>query len=241
MDDKSRLIKTDTCLLRADAPGFRLVARQTGIMSHVCISMPCADLAERFPNGPPEMLDDVLPFGSRLEGIWQIHPTPALAEAALTLLGNGLRDAFEWSRCEPVAMQFLLEALAALTPPENMGDDPASAQFEQAEALYEALVDDPELDLVDVLGPGLSSRQQREVLRMFETRYGLSLRNFRHRLIMDRARAALTDGTLIKQLAYDLGYSHVANFTRAYRRAFGESPSQTLRRQLRQSQARSRI
>jgi AraC-like DNA-binding protein len=65
---------------------------------------------------------------------------------------------------------------------------------------------------------------------MFEASYGISLRSYRHKLLMEKARAALTAGTLIKQLAYDLGYAHVANFTRAYRRAFGESPSKTLRR-----------
>jgi AraC-like DNA-binding protein len=47
---------------------------------------------------------------------------------------------------------------------------------------------------------------------------------------MDGARAALMEGAVIKQLAYALGYNHVANFSLAYSRAFGESPSQTLRR-----------
>lgn len=218
------------CLLRNDTPGFRLVARESGLLSHVCISMCCADLAKRFPDGAPPFLGDFLNRRRKIVRLRPLSITPAMTTTALTLHESGLHDPLEWSRCEPVALQFLLEALAALQNPPPEDEVHAAGLLEQARALHKAVADDPSIDLVNVLGQCQPLRQQREVLRAFESCYGISLRTYRQRVAMAKARDALTDGALIKQLAYDMGYTHVANFTRAYRRAFGESPSQTLRR-----------
>lgn len=218
------------CLLRSDTPGFRLVAQESGWMSHVCVSMACGDLAARFPDGPPEVLLEHLRPSGEVDAIRPLMVTRSLASAATALHGDVLRDAFDRARCEPLALQVLIEALAALLLPDPTRDNDAARALDRARALHAAVAREPAADLLRVLGPDLSLPEQRAVLRMFETRYGMPLRSFRHKTIMDIARAALTEGAMIKQLAYDLGYAHVANFTRAYRRAFGENPSTTLRR-----------
>jgi hypothetical protein len=220
------------CLLRSDTPGFRLGARESGWMAHVCISMACTDLAERFRDGPPAVLLDYLQQPGPVDVIRPLAISGPMSAAARALQDAALHDPFERSRCEPLALQFLLEALAALLLPDPVHPDDAAVLVEQAQALHNAVARDPSVGLHDVLGPGLSPRDKRMVLRMFEARYGESHRRFRQRTNMEIARSALLQGTVIKQLAYDLGYKHVANFSRAYSRAFGESPSKTLRRRL---------
>lgn len=218
------------CLVRSDTPGFRLVAQDSGWMSHVCVSMACSDLAARFPNGAPEGLLDHLLNPGEVDAIRELIVTRSMISTAQALQVSALGDAFGRSRCEPFALQFLFEALAALLLPHPGGTEDASLALDRARSLHDAVSREPAIELVRVLGPDLTLQDQRAALRMFEARYGMSLRSFRHRTIMDIARAALMEGTMIKQLAHDLGYAHLANFTRAYRRAFGESPRQTLKR-----------
>jgi hypothetical protein len=225
-----RWVPGTACLVRSDTPGFRLVAQDSGWKSHVCVSMACSDLAARFPDGPPEVLLDYLFHPGEVDAIRELMVTRSMSSTAQALQASALGDAFGRSRCEPLALQFLFEALAALLLPDPGGTADTSLALERARSLHDAVSREPTVELLRVLGPDLTLQDQRAALRMFEARYGMSLRSFRHRTIMEIARAELMEGAMIKQLAHDLGYAHLANFTRAYRRAFGESPRQTLRR-----------
>jgi hypothetical protein len=218
------------CLLRADTPGLGFIALESGWIAHVCVAMRCDDLATRFADETPAVLRDYLCPTGPVDAIRPVRPTNRMIAAAMALHKAGLDNVFARSRCEALALQLLIEAVAALQLPPPVKRDQSICLYEQARALHAAVTKDPTADFPGALGTGPSLRQQRAVLQMFETSYGISLRSYRHKLVMEKARAALTAGTLIKQLAYDLGYAHVANFTRAYRRAFGESPSKTLRR-----------
>lgn len=218
------------CLMRGDTPGLGFIAQESGWIAHVCVAMRCEDLATRFADETPAVLRDYLCPTGPVDTLRPVHCTNRMLAAAMALHKAGLDNVFARSRCEALALQVLIEAVAALQLPQPVKRDQSICIYEQARALHAAVTKDPTADFPGVLGACPSLRQQRAILQMFETSYGLSLRSYRHKMVMEKARAALTSGTLIKQLAYDLGYAHVANFTRAYRRAFGESPSKTLRR-----------
>lgn len=73
-------------------------------------------------------------------------------------------------------------------------------------------------DYLDVSQPTL--------YRVFASEAGLSPLAYVHQARMARARALLGDPTLsVKEVAHTLGYEHANDFSRAYKRFFGLSPS----------------
>ncbi|WP_144980997.1 helix-turn-helix domain-containing protein [Halomonas sp. C22] len=63
------------------------------------------------------------------------------------------------------------------------------------------------------------------LVRHFKLAYGCSPTDYLRRLRLNRARKLLLDGHTIQQAAHLSGYRHTSNFTTAFRRAFGVSPS----------------
>ncbi|NDL68992.1 AraC family transcriptional regulator [Vreelandella alkaliphila] len=63
------------------------------------------------------------------------------------------------------------------------------------------------------------------LVRRFKTAYGCSPIDYLRRMRLSLARELLLDGHSIQQAAHLSGYRHASNFTTAFRRAFGVSPS----------------
>jgi AraC-like DNA-binding protein len=75
--------------------------------------------------------------------------------------------------------------------------------------------------LADVVG--LSPKY---VCRQFKKAFGVTPKSYVARVRLERARALLTTaGFSVKQVAYDMGYSDPAAFSRAYKQRYGVSPS----------------
>lgn len=85
-------------------------------------------------------------------------------------------------------------------------------------------------ELAALTGVGLRSLQ-----RAFRSARGMSLRAFLTHARLDLARRNLQaagPGTTVTQILHASGFAHPGDFSAAYRRRFGESPSETLRRAL---------
>jgi AraC-like DNA-binding protein len=63
--------------------------------------------------------------------------------------------------------------------------------------------------------------------RLFKLETGLRLRTLVTERKLDQAAHLLSaTDVVVKEVAYTVGYSHPSSFVRAFRRRFGESPSQ---------------
>lgn len=73
-------------------------------------------------------------------------------------------------------------------------------------------------------------RNRRSLQRVFKSEYGVGISEFVRSERLKRANAALrNDGISIAEAAYLAGYSNTANFSTAFRRAFGMPPAQARR------------
>ena len=66
---------------------------------------------------------------------------------------------------------------------------------------------------------------------LFRQKFQLSCAEYVRNERMNAANRWLQTGELpVREVAVRVGYSHVSNFSRAYRTRFGETPARTLRR-----------
>ena len=73
-------------------------------------------------------------------------------------------------------------------------------------------------------------RNRRSLQRIFKSEYGVGISEFVRSERLKRANVALrNDGISIAEAAYLAGYSNTANFSTAFRRAFGMPPAQARR------------
>ncbi|MEN2791353.1 AraC family transcriptional regulator [Sphingomonas oligophenolica] len=64
-----------------------------------------------------------------------------------------------------------------------------------------------------------------QMMECFKQVTGLTIANYRHRIIMERAYQRLnTSDASIAMISFEAGYDHPSNFTTAFKRAFGISP-----------------
>lgn len=111
------------------------------------------------------------------------------------------------------------------TPPDS-----GSLIVQRARELIRAQADEPMRmsELAHGLGVGLRSLQQ-----TFRREVGCSPRAFLMQCRIERARERLlaaTDESKVAAIALDSGFTDLSHFSRRYREAFGELPSETLQR-----------
>ena len=75
---------------------------------------------------------------------------------------------------------------------------------------------------------------ERSLYSLFERQVGLSPRDYVRRRKLERvhARLQLTSARSVTEVALDHGFVHLGRFSEAYRKRFGELPSQTWKRRL---------
>jgi transcriptional regulator GlxA family with amidase domain len=109
----------------------------------------------------------------------------------------------------------------------------SSTRVADLEAWIEAHLDKPitMARLCNVAGVG-----ERALQKVFESRRGISPMRFVTERRLAAARRRLTSagpGNDVTSVAVSLGFGHPGRFAGLYRQAFGEAPSQSLRRQVR--------
>lgn len=116
----------------------------------------------------------------------------------------------------------------------NIPDEPSSratpAAVRRAQAHVLAHLGEPlaMADLADAAGVGLRTLQD-----SFKRCHGLTLTEWIQVQRLERFRNALAtarEGAMVTQLAYQAGLGHLGRAAQAYRRRYGETPSETLRR-----------
>jgi len=79
----------------------------------------------------------------------------------------------------------------------------------------------------------LAGQSQRQLTRLFMAAFGETPKQCYLGMRLDHAQRVLADSRVsVSQAAFGVGFSHLAHFTRAYRRRFSEAPSVTARRGL---------
>jgi AraC-like DNA-binding protein len=89
---------------------------------------------------------------------------------------------------------------------------------------------------------GVTGISLRSLQREFRAAHGMSPREFLAHTRLDLARRyllAAEPGTTVAQVLYACGFGHAGEFSTAYRKRFGERPSDTLRRSVGPEPARS--
>jgi AraC-like DNA-binding protein len=146
-----------------------------------------------------------------------------------------LLDSSSRVRCQRIAPEvesrvaaLMLEARSVTAPePARIG----TRRARRAEDYLAAHLDQP-LTLAALSNAvGVSTRSLR---RAFHERHGVGPIGFLGRLRLEAARRDLIDAepadASVTQVALRYGFNHLSRFAGSYRRAFGESPSTTLRR-----------
>ncbi|MEQ9554241.1 MAG: AraC family transcriptional regulator [Rhodospirillales bacterium] len=131
---------------------------------------------------------------------------------------------------ESRAIEILREALESLIAdsPEQPHGAPGTkvqAKAQTVRAYLRAhLADPPTLKAMGRdLGMSVGAMQG-----AFKAVYGRTIADYSRELRLQRAREAIErDGVSVAQAAYDAGYSNPANFSTAFKRLFGLSPSET--------------
>ena len=131
------------------------------------------------------------------------------------------------------ALEIVHDALGGLTATTSRAPDTRSdgASRELARARAVRAYVDTNLDRPLTLeGIGWATGMSvSTVQRVFKRLHGATVSTYLRTERLNRARAALLGGTLsIQQAAYQAGYASAANFSTAFRRQFGYSPSQCL-------------
>lgn len=155
------------------------------------------------------LIEDVLADPSR-------EPAERTARGMLALVEDLLRD--------------LLAARADAEPGPSRARTMSARRVRHAEELLRQRADEPLsiAALANEIGVGLRSLQL-----SFREVHGLAPREFLGRVRLQRARERLLaadPSDQVTSIALDCGFTHLGRFAEAYRRAFGERPSETLRR-----------
>lgn len=130
---------------------------------------------------------------------------------------------------ESRALEILREALESLIAAES--DTPRAAPATKTLAKAQAvrtyvrrhLAENPTLKIMARdLGMSIGAMQG-----AFKAAYGRTIADYSRELRLERAREAIErDGISVARAAYDAGYSNPANFSTAFKRLFGLSPSE---------------
>ena len=160
-------------------------------------------------------------------------PGPRLRTLAEAILSTAPRaEACHKLYLESRVLELLAETFSSLTGGPSdaaQAEDAASPRDVRRMRMIDdrlALAERRPLSLDDLAGAVQLSRSSLQ--RLFKTFHGVSAFEYLRRRNLELARAALDgQGLSVKEAAYLAGYTSAANFSTAYRRHFGESPSRT--------------
>jgi AraC-like DNA-binding protein len=158
--------------------------------------------------------------GALLRSISHLAATPSYAHPAARRMERNLRDAvlFELLLAWPNNYTHSLDTPAALPASTRRARD-----FIHAQAASNPSV----ADIAAAAGVGA-----RALARGFDKHLGVSPLRYLQQVRLDRVRDALLAGgaATVTRVAMDWGFLQLGQFAASYRKRFGESPSETLRR-----------
>lgn len=167
--------------------------------------------------------------GGRFE-LQQSPMSPAQQALADALLDSAPTDPYRALFAEAKAVELLHSFLAQPPAAAASASGRAEAASQRVAAVRRYI--DEHLGLpLDM--PGLARRfglSESRLARSFRAACGLPISDYIGRARLQRAHGLLQEGRLnVTEVAFEVGYSHVANFSTAFKRCFGTSP-QALRK-----------
>lgn len=219
-------------LMRVDPSGSRFKLRKGQLIRHVGVASTLAPLLQRFGSELPEKL---ALFRDEKFGEVQIgqsfSPSQRLRQLAGNLFDHNARGTARMLKLEGVANLFLAEIIELFC--DNNASEDRIIVWEK-----QALTDTTthiENHLQGDLSIGCLANQagmtENRLDQLFRQKFNLSCAEYVRNERMIAANRWLESGTVtVKEVSKKVGYSHVSNFSRAYRARFGETPARTLRR-----------
>jgi AraC-like DNA-binding protein len=222
-------------VIRADTPGFSLRIGAGQVLRHVCISMYRDNIKSRIKSALPHSLEELINRPGPVDVALPLPTTDLLKDLANELYNTENATGLNLIRSEATAIRFLIETLD-LYGQSHTYDLPNTLpamgwRKELLQQIKTRIHTQPNVTLADLLNEDARRISPATVRQLFQSEYGISLSAYHRHARMDKARRLLEAEEIhIKQVAYDTGYAHIGNFTRAYRNHFGEAPSRTRRR-----------
>lgn len=234
-DGRSHRIAPDRAMvMRITRPGARFIIPGGQTLRHVGVSADLPALEAQFANSLPSALAPFVEppstgvlvrsccIGQRMRGLLTRLFTPRADGAAAPLVREG------------IAALILAELIEYLAAENDAGDDPNCAAWERL--AVQEVADYVAANLHKPLGPDHLAKRagltRARLQTLFRRLQDCSLAEYIRVQRLTAARRFLEAGLPLKQVAEDVGYSHVSNFSTAYRAYFGETPGRTLRRTL---------
>lgn len=226
------LTSDSALLMRVDPSGSRFRLFKGQLIRHVGVASTLAPLLQRFDGELPEKLSL---FRDENFGEVQIgqsfSPSNRLRQLAGNLFDHNARGTARMLKLEGIANLFLAEIIELFCD-NNFNEDRIIVWEKQAltditNHIENHLHDDLSITRLASQGGMTESRLD----QLFRQKFHLSCAEYVRNERMTAANRWLEGGELsVKEVSEKIGYSHVSNFSRAYRARYGETPARTMRR-----------
>lgn len=222
----------EALIMRVDIPGTRYLLPAGQVIRHVGVTCTLDSLSQRFAGTIPEALAPFLGEGQQEVIVRKLAASAQLRNVAASMFSRQLSGPGRRFQLEALAILFLYELINSYCEIPQAEEDRVQ-EWERAavEAMMTRIAAEPGAGWQAGLlaaEAGLTESRLNALFRlMTEKRCAGFIREER----MRRARDLLEGGELpLKQIAAEAGFSQVSNFSRAYKRWYGENPGRAMRR-----------
>lgn len=219
----------NAALMRVGTPKVHTTQDHAEIIRHVGVSLSLDEVAKWFPNGAPSTAIPFFDPQERDDCGLSMPVTPSVRALALQLSAIEGTSWLDSLREEALAISFFAEVMALFSDERREDAEHASAWERDAIAQAARIIDGAPGQPLDMAALAQGCRMAETRLdQLFRAIMGQTLAEYQRARRLEAAQALLKDTDRpIKQIAFDLGYAHVSNFTRAYQKFFGEGPGRT--------------
>jgi AraC-like DNA-binding protein len=221
-------------IMRIDISGtqYRLPAGQ--LIRHVGVTGTLDALRQRYEGSFPDRLAPFLGSGSAEVGLERVGVTARMRHVGASMFSRHLTGPGRRFQLEGLAMLFLHEVIASYCGDAlSASEEEALPEWEHAvfDAVSARIRTNPGEALVTALLASEMGVSENRLNSIFRIKTGKSCAEVVRAARMELAKKLLEEGDLaLKQVAVEVGFNHVSNFSRAYRRWFGENPGRAQRR-----------
>lgn len=219
-------------LMRVDASGSRFNLTEGQLIRHVGVATTLASLKNRLGGALPERLSlfDDEAFGELQLG-QSFAPSQRLRQLGGQLFDAHARGSCRLMKLEGIANLFLAEIIELFCTEVEEEDSMSVWESQALQAVFEHCTDNLHDDLSLQALSRVAGLTESRLDQLFRQKYHLSCAEYIRNERMVCANRLLEESQLpIKSVAGKVGYSHVSNFSRAYKSRYGESPARTQRR-----------
>lgn len=185
-----------------------------------------AELAERYPSLPGDMLAAVTSNQPRLMGSGDrpMGPLRQLVDLADDVMASDAYGALRWPFLESKIIELLVRYLGVAAAPRRASMRPRDVDLmiEARDRLLACLANPPTIpELARILGTN-----EFRLKRDFKALFGQPVHAFVIERRLERARTLLVETDRpIKEIADEAGFAHLSHFGAAFRKRYGVAPS----------------